>query len=579
MSISLSGYKIGAAIGDGGMATVYKGLQISLQRPVAIKILKSKLIEHQEIRKRFDRESLIIARLNHPNIIHVIDQGLTEDGRPFFVMEYVKSIGLDAAMEKGSMTVARALDIFTQVAKALAYAHKNGVVHCDIKPENVLVDFEGFVRVLDFGIAQIYEDVQSESPKVEYIMGSENYMAPEQHLSITEATERSDIYALGVIMYLFFAKQLPRGDFPSPIALNPNTPAAVDSLIMQCLAKDPVNRPENADYVKNCLLKVLQGGHLDKSQQQRASIDVKKSFKLLDVIKESEHGSVYLFSEQGANTLFVIKKKPITSPGYHVAERMAKIQHPNVLQVYGTSQNARAFILVMEYCSGGSLADRLAKRYDLDSFYCIALQVVNALRAVQEKGMLHGNLRPTNILFDENECVKVADFGLDEHYGDSEQNWYALQSEQKVTSDKPIEPIRHKELADIYSLGVIFYQMLSGELPKWKHDRLVKVAAFTDHPEDVQGLVRKMLVKRPDKRLRSLKELNAALIRIFDDKKTAVRKVGIHRPEQHQVKAIRKTPSKSWVMLLLAILVLLIALQSYLFGSGYFEQLFSRLSG
>ncbi|MFL0801271.1 MAG: protein kinase [Agarilytica sp.] len=515
MAMALKGYKIGAQIGDGGMATVYKGLQLSLQRPVAIKFLKSKLIDHQEIRKRFERESLIIARLNHPNIIHVIDQGITDDGRPYFVMEYVKSIGLDSAMRKGSMNTNRALDVFTQVAKALAYAHKNGVIHCDIKPENILVDFEGFVRVLDFGIAQIYEDVEGGSKEGEgYVMGSENYMAPEQHQSITQATEKSDLYALGVIMYAYFTQQLP-GDKPLvPSQINRSVSGDMDTLILQCLARSPEERPASADIVRNTLLKLLQGGHLNKQQKQRASIDVKKTFRLLDVVKEGDHGAVYLFTEEGANALFVIKKKPINSPGHATAKHLVDVRHRNIVKVLGTSQNERAFILVMEYCSGGSLAERLVKPYAHESFLTIAQQILDGLIAAQKENIIHGNLRPTNILFDQNGCVKVSDFGLDEHYGATESNWYSTEE-----NDKLVNP----ELADVFALGVIFYQMLTGELPRWKQGNLVKSKAFTVQPEGLQKLIRKMLAKSPQKRPKTFAVISRILNAQFDGEKTVIR--------------------------------------------------------
>lgn len=516
MTMELNGYKIGAALGDGGMATVYKGLQLSLQRPVAIKVLKSKLMDHREIRKRFERESLIIARLNHPNIIHVIDQGITDDGRPYFVMEYSKSIGLDVAMRHDSMTTSRALDVFMQIAKALAYAHKNGVIHCDIKPENVLVDFEGFVRVLDFGIAQIFEDVGNEDEDGEnFVMGSANYMAPEQRRSITAATEKSDLYALGVIMYLFFARQLPKGSFPPPSQLNASIPPELDELILHCLARAPSDRPNSADCIKHCLLRVLQGGHLDIMQKQRASVDVQKTFKLLDVIKESRHGSVYLFSEKEANSLFIIKKKPKGSPGFEAAEKLRLMDHANIVGVMGTSQNGRSFILVLEYCSGGSLAERLVKRYDLENFYCVAQQILSAMMAAAVKGIVHGNIRPTNILFDQNGCVKVSDFGLDEHYAETEVNWYAVYGEEK------------SESADVFSVGVIFYQMLVGEAPRWKGDRLVKVKTFADQPVDVQRLIRKMLSCSLERRIATFAEVSASLNSAFDSKMTIVRSSGL----------------------------------------------------
>jgi serine/threonine protein kinase len=578
--MSLSGYALGEQIGDGGMAAVYKGTQLSLQRPVAIKVLKRKLADHDEIRERFKRESLIIARLNHPNIIHVIDQGFTKDGRPYFIMDYVKSITLNTALAKGSMSFSRALDIFSQIAKALSYAHKNKVVHCDIKPENILVDFEGYVRVLDFGIAQIYEDAEADSPRgAGYVMGSENYMAPEQHASITHATEQSDIYSLGVIMYLYFANQLPKGTPAPPSTFNKKVSRTLDTLIMQCLAHNPNQRPASADEVNSRLLKLLQGEHLNAQQRASASESVKKSFKLLDVIKEDKHSGCYLFEEQDSDALYVIKKKAITNPGFETATKLSTQTNDNIARIYGTSKNERFFIVVMEYCHGGSLADRLVQAYDVDNFCLIAGQIVNGLRAAKKTGLQHGNLRPTNILFDDENRVKVADFGLREHYQPSEENWYSIPGEEV------------SERTDVFALGVIFYQMVTGDIPKWKGEKLVKNASFRKLPAALQKLIRLMIISEPEQRIGTLATVETFLNRLQDDAQTTVRPLKLgskgtqrdlapSQPSKPTVKSrvLPKRPIPRWrLAALLAIFIALLGAQVYLISTDQLTSLIEAL--
>ncbi|WP_461395447.1 serine/threonine-protein kinase, partial [Deferrisoma sp.] len=199
-------YRIAGRIGQGGMATVYKGIQASLDRPVAIKVISKNLAEDPELRERFLRESHIIARLAHPNIIHVIDRGITRDGRPFFVMEYVEGTDLARWIREGGLDANRRLDLMTQVCKALAYAHKNGVVHRDIKPGNILVDLDGNARVLDFGIAQFADEaLEGDATGAGVVMGTLAYMSPEQRVDSRAVTPASDIYSLGVVLYELFA--------------------------------------------------------------------------------------------------------------------------------------------------------------------------------------------------------------------------------------------------------------------------------------------------------------------------------------------------------------------------------------
>lgn len=219
-------YEVIGKIGEGGMATVYKGRQVSLDRPVAIKVLSKKLTDHSDVLERFNRESLIIARLNHPNIIHVIDRGVAPGGRPYFVMEYVEGAHLGQAIKAGNLETNRKLDLIIQVCKALSYAHKNGVIHRDIKPSNVLIDSNMNVLVLDFGIAKFLEGERRNGhhTQANVVMGTLDYMSPEQQISSNHVTAASDLYSLGVIMYELFTGVKPLGRFKPPSEINPTVP-------------------------------------------------------------------------------------------------------------------------------------------------------------------------------------------------------------------------------------------------------------------------------------------------------------------------------------------------------------------
>ncbi len=486
----IPGYRVISNIGEGGMATVYKGLQVSLNRPVAIKILKQKLVDRPIVLERFNRESLIIARLNNPHIIHIIDRGVTKEGMPFFVMEYIEGIDLDTAIKEDELYFNRKVDIVIQICKALSYAHKNGVIHRDIKPSNVLIDGEKNIQVLDFGIAQFYgdEDMKSKHTQVGSIMGTPEYMSPEQKTSADHVTALSDLYSLGALMYELFTGTKPVGLFQPPSKINRDIPSPLQDIIMSCLESDPAKRPASADDMKDNLLKLLRGAHLKTGQKNRANkgiSSIEEKFALLDVIKEENHGSVYLYQDRSNKKLMVIKKRPHNSSGYKEAKLLTTLKHKNIANILGASKNANAFISVMEYLSGGSLKDRLARPYELNEFLTLSRQICEGLSFAHRNRIIHGDLRPSNILFTEKGTPKITDFGLDEHYVPpaGQVNWYNPGLEPKSVD------------ADILAAGAIFYQMLTGSVPEWEEDSVTLPPSFDDYPIELQAMLIRMLAR------------------------------------------------------------------------------------
>ncbi|MCK4632576.1 MAG: serine/threonine protein kinase, partial [candidate division Zixibacteria bacterium] len=182
--VRIGDYVITGRIGQGGIAVIFKACQESLNRDVAIKMLSSKLTNDPEIVRRFERESLVVAKLNHPNIVHVIDRGVAGD-RYYFVMDYIDGSSLREVIDSVQIPLNTKLEMVVQSLKALDYAHKNGVIHRDIKPANILVDRQGNALVADFGIAQIVGTPDHEMTASDVVMGTMAYMSPEQKLSST----------------------------------------------------------------------------------------------------------------------------------------------------------------------------------------------------------------------------------------------------------------------------------------------------------------------------------------------------------------------------------------------------------
>jgi serine/threonine protein kinase len=243
-------YEIMERIGGGGMAIVYRALDMLLNRSVSIKVLRSQFVSDEDFVRRFRREAQAAASLSHPNIVNIYDVG-TEGEIYYIVMEYVDGKTLkEIIQERGPLPIEEAIDIAKQICNALHHAHENNIVHRDIKPHNVLISKEGRVKVTDFGIARaITSNTMTHTGSV---LGSVHYFSPEQARGgITDV--KSDIYSLGVVLYEMVTGELPfSGESPITVALkhlqdyfveprqlNPEIPQSVENIILKALAKDP----------------------------------------------------------------------------------------------------------------------------------------------------------------------------------------------------------------------------------------------------------------------------------------------------------------------------------------------------
>ena len=255
----LGQFRIDEFIGRGGMGAVYRATQTSLDRSVALKVLPRHMAEDPEFVTRFHREARALAELNHPNIVSIYDKGL-DDGKYFFAMELVDGVSLRQLIKSKKATPAEALALVPQLCEALEYAHARGVIHRDIKPENILVDKSGRVKVADFGLARIIRGDNATSfdglTRSDVMMGTVNYMAPEQRENAKDVDHRADIYSLGVVIYELLTGELPIGRFAPP-SKKVQIDVRIDEMVMQLLEKDPDARYQRASDVRTHLARVM----------------------------------------------------------------------------------------------------------------------------------------------------------------------------------------------------------------------------------------------------------------------------------------------------------------------------------
>src|SRR5690625_1075484 len=251
-------YRIKRTIGGGGMANVYLARDLILNREVAIKVLRWEYANDPEFIERFDREAQAATSLFHPNIVNIYDVG-EEEHILYMVMEYIDGLTLkEYIIQNGPLQVEEAIEIMKQLTNAISHAHANGLIHRDIKPQNVLIDKQGNVKVTDFGIALALS--ATALTQTNSVLGSVHYLSPEQARGGI-ATKKSDIYSLGIVLYELLTGQLPfSGQSPISIALkhlqnetpsvrdiNEEIPQRVENIELKATAKNPLNRYES-DY-------------------------------------------------------------------------------------------------------------------------------------------------------------------------------------------------------------------------------------------------------------------------------------------------------------------------------------------
>jgi biopolymer transport protein ExbD len=249
-----------ALIGTGGMGAVYRARQRELDRVVALKILPPGIGESPAFAERFSREARALAKLSHPGIVTIHDFGRA-DGLYYFVMEYVDGLNLRQLLNAGRVEPREALAIVPQICDALQYAHDHGIVHRDIKPENILLDRQGRVKVADFGLAKLMGDAEAlataptagaAGPAMTesgHVMGTPEYMAPEQHARPAEVDHRADIYSLGVVFYQMLTGQLPGKPIELP-SKRVVIDVRLDQVVLRALEQQPARRYQQVSEVK-----------------------------------------------------------------------------------------------------------------------------------------------------------------------------------------------------------------------------------------------------------------------------------------------------------------------------------------
>ena len=275
-------YELVAQQGSGGMSVIYRALDRMLGRMVAIKILRPNLTKDPAFLEKFQQEARSVAMMSHPNIVTVHDVG-SDGATHYIVMEMIEGDDLKKLIKtRGALPFEKALDLSIQICAGLGFAHRSQLVHADVKPQNILINRDGVVKVTDFGIAQAYTDTMPQT-RSEVVWGSPHYFAPEQARG-EKPTPASDVYSIGVVLFEMFTGRLPfvgssqrelalahiQSEVPQSIEFNPELPVELSNVIAKVMRKRPNDRYKHADQLGHILQQIRERR---RSAPQQAAVE------------------------------------------------------------------------------------------------------------------------------------------------------------------------------------------------------------------------------------------------------------------------------------------------------------------
>ncbi|MGE5232160.1 MAG: serine/threonine-protein kinase, partial [Deltaproteobacteria bacterium] len=552
-------YRVEGELGRGGMATVYLAEDLKRHQSVAVKVLHAELGQLMAS-DRFLREIEVTAGLHHPHILPVQDSGET-GGFLYYVTPYVEGGSLrDRLKQEGQLSQDEALRITCEVAGALAYAHRHGVVHRDIKPGNLLLG-QGGVRVADFGIARAIAAAGEEKlTPTGLAIGTPAYMSPEQSSASEKLDGRSDIYSLGCVLYEMLAGEPPytgpsgraviakhmSEPIPRISVVRETVPPAVEQALLKALAKAPEDRFATADQFADA----LTTSDVVTVPVPAAIAPGRSGVQALDGFWAALAGHYSVERELGRGGMAIVflardlkHDRPVAVKiirpelgsvvGVERFQReidlAAKLQHPNIMPVHDSGSADDRLYYVMPYVEGESLRARLSRegQLPLEDALEIAREVANALGYAHGRGVVHRDIKPENILLSGGHPL-VLDFGIARALAGAPAQRLtetglvigtpAYMSPEQATGERQVDG-----RSDLYALGCVLYEMLSGEPPYTGPSAQAIIAKRLIEPiphlrtlregtpEAVEDAVTRALAKSPADRFATAAEFAAAL--------------------------------------------------------------------
>jgi serine/threonine protein kinase/tetratricopeptide (TPR) repeat protein len=496
-------YEILKRLGEGGMGAVYKARDRELDRLLALKVIRPELAGHPDILRRFKQELILARQVTHKNVIRIFDLGMA-GGCKFITMDYIDGRDLKSILvERGKLAPEEAVPIVQQICRGLEAAHTEGVVHRDLKPQNIMVDASGRVWVMDFGLARSME--MAGMTRTGALMGTPDYMSPEQARA-EKVDARSDLFSLGIIFYEMLTGVLPfqadtmmatllkrvQEKTVPPNAVDSAIPRRLSDVVMKCLEADRAKRYQTTGEILADLAgdapPLSMSGSTSASVAQTSPVSLAAMepgaqfgprYRIESVIGEGGMGKVYKAHDNDLDRTVALKL--VRQELANNAESMqrfkqelllaSRISHKNILRIHDLGDVGGVKFISMAYVQGRDLHDVIAEcgRLPVDRAVHIAKQLAGALEAAHAEGVVHRDLKPRNVLVDQADQVYVSDFGLAKSLESVSATAMTRTGEvlgtPRYMSPEQAEskPVDHR--SDIYSFGVMLYEMVTGDAP------------------------------------------------------------------------------------------------------------------
>ncbi|UCE18119.1 MAG: serine/threonine protein kinase [Gemmatimonadota bacterium] len=597
--------KIVEKLGEGGMGAVFKAEDTKLNRPVALKCLPPQLASDEDAKKRLAQEAQASSALNHPNIATIYYM-FEEGGLEFICMEYVEGQTLSDVLGSDSLPIERVLDIAIQTADGLSEAHKKGIVHRDIKSDNIMVTPRGLVKIMDFGLAKLKG--VSRLTRTGSTVGTISYMSPEQAQGL-EVDYRTDVFSLGVVLYEMIAGHRPfRGEHeaailysllnedPEPVEVIPQVLASAMATILQkSLEKDKAYRYQTMEEMLGDLKaakRLLEGtptpttpGHditpgggemgtgiLDPEELIGQTVG---NYQIIEEIGRGGMGVVYKALQTSLNRIVAMKVLPkqytrdqeFLGRFRREARAAAGLNHANIIQIYEIGQQSGIHYFIMEYIEGKNLKHLIEEKgaLPIQQVLDIAWDTCKALDFAHKHGVIHRDIKPHNIMISKLKVTKVFDFGIARaaDSGGLTTTGTSIGTPQYMSPEQARGEKETDGRADLYSLGIVLYEMLVGKVPfegstavgtMYRHVNEIPMAPSQKNPsipEELDRIVLKALQKEKEKRYQTGEEM-------IEDLRLAKEKLSGDRGTPSKKKPHRRKRARRIVVLMAIMLVLVL---------------------
>ena len=490
-------YEILQMLGEGGMGTVYKAKDRELDRLVALKVIRAEYANHPETIRRFKQELILARQITHRNVIRIFDLGIA-DGVKFITMDFVEGRDLSKILsDNGKFRITEGCEIVRQICSGLEAAHNEGVVHRDLKPQNIMLDAQGRVFLMDFGLARSMELVGM--TRTGALIGTPTYMSPEQARG-EKADVRTDIFAFGVIFYELLTGKRPYKDEPMmatlvrrtkelatpPSQVDASIPQSISDIVMKCLQIKTDLRYQTAEEILRDLNLVLPAP--SSGSQSASGIGAPQAFssgsffgpryRIESLLGEGGMGKVYKAEDGELRRTVALKMvRPELASDPSSMDRLkqeillaSRVSHKNILRIHDLGDVGGLKFISMAYVDGKDLHQIIAAEGKLEIPRAIRItrQLCLALEAAHAEGVIHRDLKPQNVLVDQEGQVYVSDFGLAktlEVHASMMTATGEVSGTPRYMSPEQVEanPVDHR--SDLYSLGLILYEMVTADLP------------------------------------------------------------------------------------------------------------------